>query len=418
MFWACQKDGKTTNQQKGNKGKMAAESVDSIQTLYDFKINRFLDNIDTFEVARNSIFENMFDGYNTNDSLVFEAIGKTDSIFKINKIIAGNTVEMVYRNQHDGKYASHLIYHVSPVEKLILEFRDKSDAHIYKIKVDTVERTIASRIERTLYHSILDAQATYELGISLSEVFAWQVNFFKIDENDFFKVVFDEYQANGKVIGVGSIKAAMFYHRGDTFYAYKYINGEDSGYYDQNGESLKKAFLKAPLKYSRISSRYSKRRFHPVTKEWKAHLGTDYAAPTGTPIRTVGDGRIVAATFAKYNGNFVKVEHNKKYTTQYLHMSKIAKGIKVGKHVKQGDIIGFVGSTGLATGPHLCFRFWQNGVQIDPYSVISPRSTEVSSKHLADFKAVKKFWEDKFNQLPLPDKNAEKDLPEDDFIED
>lgn len=375
------------------------EVVDSSTYYFGLRLNRHLDLIDSFSVKRNSVFSNFFDDYETNDSLLFEAIGIADTLFPINKIIAGKPVHMVYRKKQKDKRASHLIYHMSVTEKLVLSFSDSAHAYIFKVPVDTVQRSIYATIDNTLYHSILAANTSYELGIKLSEVFAWQVNFFRIDKNDFFKVIFDEYQVDGKAIDIGNIKAALFYHRGDSFYAFPYHKGEDIGFFDENGQNLKKAFLKAPLKYSRISSRYSKRRFHPVQKRWKAHLGTDYAAPRGTPIRTVGDGKIVAASYSRGNGRYVKVQHNSRYTTQYLHMSRIASGIKNGRYVKQGEVIGYVGSTGLATGPHLCFRFWDNGVQVDPFKIKAPPTTPVSAMNMADFKTVSGQWMDALNKL-------------------
>jgi murein DD-endopeptidase MepM/ murein hydrolase activator NlpD len=151
----------------------------------------------------------------------------------------------------------------------------------------------------------------------------------------------------------------------DSIYAFGFDQGEGWDYFDEGKESLRKAFLKSPLKFGRLSSGYSYRRFHPVQKRYKAHLGTDYAAPKGTPIMATGDGVIVEAQYKKYNGRYVKIRHNGTYSTQYLHMSKIESGIKPGVRVKQGQTIGYVGSTGLATGPHVCYRFWKNGSQVN-----------------------------------------------------
>ena len=352
-------------------------------------------------MRRNSVFSNLFDDYKTADSLLFEAIGIADSLYPINRIIAGKPVHMVYRTVKRKKRASNLVYHINETDKLILGFKDSAYAFIHKTPLDTVRRSIYAHINQTLYHSILASNTSYELGIKMSEVFAWQVNFFRIDKHDFFKVVFDEYQVDGKAVEIGEIKAALFYHRGDSFYAFPYQKGKDDGYFDEAGQNLKKAFLKAPLKYSRISSRYTKRRFHPVQKRWKAHLGTDYAAPRGTPIRTVGDGKIIAASYTRGNGRYVKVKHNSKYTTQYLHMSRIAKGIKKGRRVKQGEVIGYVGSTGLATGPHLCFRFWDNGVQVDPFKIKAPPTTPVSKSNMEDFKKLAKIGRSELNQIQL-----------------
>jgi murein DD-endopeptidase MepM/ murein hydrolase activator NlpD len=171
------------------------------------------------------------------------------------------------------------------------------------------------------------------------------------------------------------IDAALFKHAGDDYYAFQFgkdTTGTFDKYYNSQGESLQSFFLKAPLNFTRISSRYQRRRFHPVQRRWKAHKGTDYAAPTGTPIWTTADGTVIRSGYTSGNGNYVKVRHNGKYTTQYLHMTK--RNARRGDHVKQGDIIGYVGSTGLATGPHVCYRFWVHGRQVDPFKQDLPSS--------------------------------------------
>ena len=184
---------------------------------------------------------------------------------------------------------------------------------------------------------------------------------------DRFEVIFEESYVDDTVfVGTGKILAARFFHNGKSFYAFRYENGEVEGYYDHEGEGMKRMFLKAPLEFARITSRYTMNRFHPVQKRWKAHLGTDYAAPSGTPILATANGTVVAAAYNSANGNYVKIKHNGTYTTQYLHMSRIGKGVRNGSRVEQGQVIGYVGSTGLATGPHVCYRFWKNGRQVDP----------------------------------------------------
>ena len=194
---------------------------------------------------------------------------------------------------------------------------------------------------------------------------------------------------DGQVVDIKNIEGAYFEHWSKGYYAIPFVTGEKVGYFDEDGNSLRKTFLRAPLNFTRISSRYSPRRFHPVQKRYKAHLGTDYAAPKGTPIRTVGDGVVLEAGYRGGNGNYVKIRHNGNYATQYLHMSKIAKGIRPGKSVKQGQTIGFVGSTGLATGPHLCFRFWKNGRQIDALKVDLPSSEGISSAQMEHFQKAR-----------------------------
>ena len=184
--------------------------------------------------------------------------------------------------------------------------------------------------------------------------------------------------------------AAEFIHKNQKFYSFYYKENENYGeYFDESGRTLRKAFLKAPLDFYRISSRYSRNRKHPVTGQWKGHFGTDYAAPKGTPIMSTANGTIVTASYTRNNGNYVKVRHNGTYSTQYLHMSKIKKGIKKGVYVKQGDIIGYVGSTGLATGPHVCYRFWKNGKQVDPYKQKLPPGDPISKKNKNEYMFVK-----------------------------
>jgi murein DD-endopeptidase MepM/ murein hydrolase activator NlpD len=246
------------------------------------------------------------------------------------------------------------------------------------------------------------------LAVRLSEIFAWTVDFYKIQQGDKFKVVYDEDFVNGESVGIGEISSAVFNSSGKDFYAFYYAKdaAHEGDYYDENGNSMKKEFLKAPVKFSRISSHYSLNRFHPVTKEWKAHLGTDYAAPFGTPIMATADGIVEDACFKIYNGNYVKIRHNGQYKTQYLHMSKIGKGIHPGVRVKQGEIIGYIGATGLATGPHVCYRFWKDGQQVDPLKQKLTFSDPMPAKYKADFlaktKATKQRMDAIVYQAPKP----------------
>ena len=201
--------------------------------------------------------------------------------------------------------------------------------------------------------------------------------------------MYEEEYVDQQPVGVRRIEGAYFEHWGSPYYAFPFETSDKTEYFDEEGKSLRKTFLKAPLKYDRISSRYSLRRFHPVQKRYKAHLGTDYAARPGTKIRTVGDGVVLEARYHNANGNYVKIRHNSNYTTQYLHMSKIAKGIRPGMTVKQGQTIGYVGSTGLANGPHLCFRFWKNGKQVDALKVDLPSSSGIEEGQMAQFNLIR-----------------------------
>jgi len=191
---------------------------------------------------------------------------------------------------------------------------------------------------------------------------------------------------DGDFVGVGEIKSAYFQHRKNDFYAFYYEQNGDGEYFDEEGASLRKAFYKSPLKFGRMTSSYSKRRFHPVLHKFKSHLGTDYAAPTGTPIHSTGDGIVIEAKYKRNNGNYVKIRHNGTFMTQYLHMSKIANGIRPGVAVKQDQIIGYVGMTGLATGPHVCYRFWKNGEQVNHRAEKIKSSNPIPDESLSKYK--------------------------------
>jgi murein DD-endopeptidase MepM/ murein hydrolase activator NlpD len=225
--------------------------------------------------------------------------------------------------------------------------------------------------------------------LKLSEIYAWAVDFYRIQKGDMFKVIYEEKLVEDEVIGMGRVIAAYFQHYGDDYYAVYFEQGNAADYFDENAKSLRRAFLKAPLKYSRISSRFSMKRFHPVQKRYKPHLGTDYAAPRGTPIMATGDGKVVKSGYTKGNGNYVKIRHNSVYSTQYLHMQKIKSGIKRGVRVRQGEVIGYVGSTGLATGPHVCYRFWKNGSQVDALKIKVPPSLPVDKKYIEAYDSLK-----------------------------
>jgi murein DD-endopeptidase MepM/ murein hydrolase activator NlpD len=241
------------------------------------------------------------------------------------------------------------------------------------------------------------------LANRLADIYAWTIDFYRIQAGDRFRVLYTENMVDGESVGIDSIQAASFRFRGMEFLAFHYDQDSLGSYYDENGNSLQKAFLQAPLNYTRISSRFSRRRFHPVQKRYKAHLGTDYAAPTGTPIRTTGDGVVIAAGYTRGNGNYVKVRHNSIYTTQYLHMSRFASGIRSGAAVKQGQVIGYVGATGLATGPHLCYRFWKNGEQVDPFQEELPPAFPIQEDHQEAYQQLIEKRKKQLEAIPYPE---------------
>ena len=322
--------------------------------------------------------------YTTINTLVKEA----KDVFDVRKLVAGKDYFLLVTKDSLPK-AQYFVHEPNSYEFVVYGLGDSVYAQKKDKPIRLVEKSLSGEIHSSMYETMIENGASPELVNRLVDVFAWQVDFFRIQKGDKFKVIYEEEQVDGEPVGIGRIKGGYFKHFGQEYYAVHYDQGSGVDYFDQDGNSLRKAFLRAPLNFTRISSRYSGRRYHPVLKRFKAHLGTDYAAATGTPIRTVGDGVVLEATYHSGNGNYVKIKHNSTYTTQYLHMSKIASGIRKGTRVAQGQTIGYVGSTGLATGPHLCFRFWKNGVQVDALKVEVPPSEPINGKHRATFNYVR-----------------------------
>ncbi len=345
--------------------------------------------IDSFQVAEekvkwNQSISDILSDYNIHHRQIFELANKADGIYDVRKLKAGYKYTIISEGDSLNT-ARQMIFEPDNRSYVVFNIADSIFVQKVDYPIEVIEREISGEITSSVYQSILDAGSSPILVNKLVDVFAWQVDFFRVPKGDKFKVIYEEERIGEKIVGVGKVKGAYFNHYGRDYYAVYYDQKGQSDYFDEEGNSLRKTFLRAPLNFTRISSRYSPRRFHPVQKRYKAHLGTDYAAPVGTPIRTVGDGVVLEARYGKYNGNFVKIKHNSNYTTQYLHMSKIARGIRPGAHVKQGQTIGFVGSTGLARGPHLCFRFWKNGRQVDALKVDLPPTEPIVTTHLANF---------------------------------
>jgi murein DD-endopeptidase MepM/ murein hydrolase activator NlpD len=322
------------------------------------------------------------------DKQVFNIAKKAKSIFPVRSFRSGDEY-YIYSKWDTTETVQYFVYVRNPIEYVVYDLRDSVNVYLGKKEVHIKERTVSSSIKNSLWETLESKQIDPEVAVKLSEIYAWQIDFFRIQKNDSFKVVYEQLFVDNKPSGVGKILTAVFRHSGNEFNAFRFEKNDEVGYYDEKGNSLKKAFLVAPLKFSKISSRFSLRRLHPVLGRVKAHLGTDYAAPTGTPIMSVGDGVVVNAGYTRGNGNYIKIRHNSVYSTQYLHMSKFAKGVRIGTVVKQGQIIGYVGSTGLATGPHVCYRFWKNGKQVNPLREKMPSAKPLASEYKVEFDSLK-----------------------------
>lgn len=341
------------------------------------------------EVQRNQTFTDLLRGYSVPPAVYRQLARIPKSQFDFRKIVARKKYT-VYAEADSGKTLRALVYESSPVDYTIFHFTsDSLWIEPCQRPVTVVEKGVSGIIQSNLSETVEALGITPELTNKFVDIFAWVVDFQRLQKGDRFKILYDEQQVEGKPVAVGLIHGIWFEHANLPLYAFPLDQGEGLDYFDENGKSLRKALLKYPIEFTRISSRYNLNRFHPVAKVFRAHLGTDFAAPAGTPIRSVGDGLVEEAQYKANNGNYVKIRHNATYTTGYLHMSKIAAGVRAGTRVRQGQVIGFVGSTGLATGPHLCYRFWRNGVQVDALRVELPPSQPVHAANGATFNLLK-----------------------------
>ena len=367
----------------------------------EYGIDVSLLKVDKNQIQKNDLFGKIMYAYGVTDRQILDIISKSKNIFNFERnLIPGNSYTAIYEELDSN--IQYFIYEIDLTNYVVIDFREAISVYKKEKQITTKLKVTKGEISSSLSEAVSKLNVSDRIAIELSEIYAWSIDFFRIQKGDGFKVYYENKYIDSsgfeKYIGIGKILAAEFTHKDKSFYAFYYEDTKDMGeYFDKNGNTLRKAFLKAPLNYYRISSRYSKNRKHPVTGQWKGHFGTDYAAPTGTPIMTTASGTIDFAGYSKYNGNYVKVRHNSTYSTQYLHMSKIKSGISKGAYVKQGDIIGFVGMTGLATGPHVCYRFWKNGVQVDPYKQDLPPGLPVKEENKKEFLKLKDNLINKLN---------------------
>ena len=353
-------------------------------------------------MKRNQRFTDLLDGYYVPPRVQQELSLLPRQTFDFRKISANKKYTLVA--EHDSlKSVRALIYESSPIDYYIFYLKDSMRVEARHREVVILEKEIAGIIGASLSETIEKLGISHELTNRFVDIFAWQIDFQRLQKGDRFKLFYEEQQVEGQPIGIGKIAGIYFEHFNHPYYAVPFDQGDGLDYFDEEGNSLRKALLKYPIEFTRISSRYNLRRFHTIAKVVRAHRGTDFAAPAGTPIRTVGDGMVLEAQYNGNNGNYVKVRHNGTYTTQYLHMSKIASGMRPGMKVRQGETIGYVGSTGLATGPHLCYRFWRNGVQVDALRVELPPSQPVKLEFIPRFEEVKLKIMRRLDLIALPE---------------
>ncbi len=354
---------------------------------FGFKFNDYDVVQDT--IVSGDTFGSILEKQNIGDKKVHEIVEKVKDSFNVRNIRIGKPYTML-RSKDASKKLQIFVYQPDKINYYVVDLRDSTLVY-KKTKPTTLKRrTIASELDGSLSETLQRQNVDASLATSISKVYAWSIDFFKLRKGDKFAITFTERYINDTIYdGVVDLEASFFEYKGKKIYAFPFkqdttLNRVD--YYDDEAKALKNFFLKAPLKFVNITSRYTKRRFHPVQQIWKAHNGTDYAAPRGSAIMTTASGVVEQTGYTAGNGNFVKVKHDRTYATQYLHMSKIL--VRRGQRVTQGQTIGRVGSTGLATGPHVCYRFWKNGKQVDALRLKLPNSEPLNPKHKPRFIAA------------------------------
>ncbi|MEO2127431.1 MAG: peptidoglycan DD-metalloendopeptidase family protein [Christiangramia sp.] len=386
-------------EEKNEATEVAVKKKPKVEKLYGFVFDDYDVVRDT--IKRGDFFGSIMDRNGVGPGKVYEITEEVKDSFNPARITAGKKY-FVLRAKDSAKTPEYFIYENDKINYTVLALGDSLYVQKKKRPVTIKKREISGVVTSSLSEAMQAQGLSNMLVYELSNIYQWSIDFFKLQKGDQFKMVYHEKYIDDTIFaGIEKVDAAVFKHQDKPFYAFRYNTDTVSGkpsFYDSEAKALQSFFLKAPLNYTRISSRYTKRRFHPVQKRWKAHLGTDYAAPYNTPIVSTANGTVIASSYTSGNGNYVKIRHNGKYTTQYLHMTKRA--VRKGEYVRQGQVIGYVGSTGLATGPHVCYRFWVNGKQVDPFRQNLPSAEKIKDSLKDDYFAYIEPLKKELDQIP------------------
>lgn len=348
--------------------------------------------LETKEVGNGQTLSHILGGMGVKQVTIDKVDRTCRPVFNMRGMRAGNNYTAFYSLDSAGqRKLEHFVYEKDLKEYIVVSLADDSiGVRKFEKEETTVRRRETARIESSLWHSMVKNDLPPVLAVELENIYGWSVDFFHLQPEDEFTVIFDERYIDTTRVGIGRVWGAEFKHRGKTYYAIPFRQDGKITYWDNEGKSMKKQFLKAPLKYSRISSGYTTRRLHPVHKVYRAHLGIDYAAPIGTPVNSIADGTVSEKRWdSKGGGNILKIRHSNGYESTYMHLKGYSKGINVGTRVAQGQLIAYVGSTGTSTGPHLDFRMKKDGQYINPLNLPSGSSEPVRQANMEAFRSVR-----------------------------
>ncbi len=354
-------------------------------TLFGIHLDSY--NIITGKVKRNQFISSILAAHGVAWNDIEKLLSDNRETFDPRKIRTGSSYSVLTTTDTLNR-PDYLIYQHDPRVSYVFSLKDTLAIYRHDAEIIRTLRFSSGTISSSLWEAAQDNNLNPNLSAELSEIYAWTIDFFGLQKGDRFKVIYEEEFIGEESVGIRRVHAAQFEHAGSTIFAIPYIQDSTMSFFDTTGASLRKAFLKAPLRYSRISSRFSGGRMHPVLKIVRPHHGVDYAAPIGTPVLAIGDGRVTSTGYEGGAGRIVRIRHNSVYSTAYMHLSRFGPGISSGVYVKQGQVIGYVGSSGLSTGPHLDFRFYRNGSAIDPLRVEAPPVNPVAPEAMEEFSQV------------------------------
>ena len=352
---------------------------------YGFAIDTF--SMDENTVKNGDVIGNILNENGVDAQIIHNIMADNQHIFKPSNFRVGEKYTLF--KSLDGKELEYLVYEPNVYHYFVFNFIDSISINKIERPVTKKIKTTSGTIESSIWNAMAQQGSSPELIAKLEDALQWSIDFYHLQRGEKFKIVYESHNIEGKEIGAGLVLAAKYEMEKNTINAIYYSKPAFKGYYDLEGRPLNKGFLRSPLRFSRISSYFNTSRLHPILRRVRPHFGTDYAAPHGTPIMSVGNGVVLEARYSGGNGNYVKIKHDKQHTTQYLHMSRIGPGIRSGAQVQQGQTIGFVGSTGLATGPHVCFRFWKNGQQVNHLRLSFPPPEPLPKEEISSFNKEK-----------------------------
>ena len=367
--------------------------VEPIKYKYGYDESKYL--FEEKKVGKGDTFGDILEGQGIDYPEIYQALQKTKNDVDFRKLQLGKPYTLIYTNDSIPKLKA-FVYHPSIEGYSFIQLRDSVFGNTFKKTRTYKDLSASGIIDNSLYLTLEEQDKDPLLTYYLSDIYAWTIDFFRLDKGDKFKVIYTEAYVDDSIpVGITKIKAAYFVHKGVERYAFEYETDSIKGiveYLDQDGKNLRRAFLQSPIKFGRISSRYNlRRRIALYGNRVRPHKGTDFAAPVGTPIMSTANGTVIESSYTRANGRYVKVRHNNTYDTQYLHMRK--SNVKVGQFIEQGDVIGWVGMTGNTSGPHVCYRFWKNGIQVDPFKQKLPEAKPINEslkkKYFSDIVLIK-----------------------------